>query len=269
MYFAVAITFQKNPDHAKKRYMINAIIIEDEKSSMEYLQSILKRNHPDITILGWATNVEDAVKMIETETPDIVFMDIELLDGSGFDVLDRLKGNMTFEVIFTTGFLDYKERAMDYFAFYYLNKPIQEDEVKKVLDMYEMKRSAFDMRKYQAFRDQIKSKNQFITIIIKNEYVPIRLSDIIYCEASGGYTFIHTIQGDQFLSAKNLKRIESFIEDDSFFRVHRSVLVNAKHVKGVSTEGTVRMSNDAEILISVRNKTKVLSMFKIYKATES
>ncbi|QHI36666.1 Transcriptional regulatory protein YehT [Kordia antarctica] len=247
--------------------MINAIIIEDEKSSMEYLQSILKRNHPNITILGWATNVDDAVKMIEAETPDILFMDIELLDGSGFDVLDRLKGNMTFEVIFTTGFLDYKERAMDYFAFYYLNKPIQEDEIKKVLDMYVLKRSAFDIKKYQAFKNQIKAKNQVLTIIINKEYVPIKISDILYCEASGSYTFVHTVQGDQFLSAKNLKRIESFIEDDSFFRVHRSVLVNAKHVKGVTINGAVRMSNDAEILISVRNRKKVLSMFESYKGT--
>ena len=84
--------------------MVNAIIIKDETSSMEYLMSILKRNHQNINILGWATNVDDAVKLIESETPEIVFLDIQLLDGNGFDVLDHLKDNMTFEVIFTTGY---------------------------------------------------------------------------------------------------------------------------------------------------------------------
>lgn len=244
--------------------MINTIIIEDEKSSMEYLLSILKKNHTNINVLGWASNVDDAVELITKNKPDIVFLDIQLNQGSGFDVLDRLKNNMSFEVIFTTGFLDYKERAMDYFAFYYLNKPLQKEEIKKVLDVYELKRSAFDMQKYNAFKNQLESKNQKLTFFEKNEYITLKVSDIIYCEAAGSYTLVYNTQGDSLVNSKNLKRIEDIIENDDFYRVHRSYLVNLKHIKSFSHDGILTMSNNSEITISIRNKKKVIDFLKEY-----
>ncbi|WP_420574770.1 LytR/AlgR family response regulator transcription factor [Kordia sp.] len=248
--------------------MIHAIIIEDEQSSMEYLVSILKRKHKDIKILGWASNVNDAVTLIETERPDIVFLDIQLNDGNGFQVLDELKDQMTFEVIFTTGFLDYKEKAMDYFAFYYLNKPVQETEIKKVLDMYSLKHSSFDMRKYEALKKQIQNKNKVITVFEKNEYKRIKTSDVLYCEASGNYTLVHTNQHKNFLISKNLKKVETMIENDDFYRIHRSFLVNLEHVKKISQKGMVIMSNDSEISISARNRKKVLEFLKSYGVSE-
>ncbi|MBC8755707.1 response regulator transcription factor [Kordia sp. YSTF-M3] len=244
--------------------MINAIIIEDEKSSMEYLLSILKKNHPNITICGWASDVDAAVALITSKDPDIVFLDIQLNDGSGFDVLDRLESSMPFEVIFTTGFLDYKERAMDYFAFYYLNKPVQEDEIKKVLNMYELKRSAFDMRKYQAFKNQLESKNHTITIFERNEYISLKFSDIIYCEAGGNYTHIYNTKGKSLLSSKHLKKIEDIIDSTDFYRVHRSFLVNLTHVKEFTRDGLLVMSDGNEIIISIRNRKKVVDFLTDY-----
>ena len=238
--------------------MINAIIIEDEKSSLEYLTTILSKNHAHIQILASASTVDDAVSIITKNSPDIVFLDIQLDDGSGFDVLDRLKSNMTFEVIFTTGFTDYKERAMDYFAFYYLTKPLQEKEIKRVLDMYEVKRSAFDMRKDLAFKSQLETRNEKITIFQANDYVSVRFSDIIYCEADGNYTYIHNTLGKSLLASKNLKKIEDVIEDENFHRVHRSFFVNLQHIKKFTTEGVLTMSNGKEILISIRNRKKVV-----------
>ncbi|EDP97704.1 LytTR family DNA-binding domain-containing protein [Kordia algicida OT-1] len=248
--------------------MINAIIIEDEKSSMEYLLSILKRNHKDINVLGWASNVDDAVMLIVTDKPDIVFLDIELNDGSGFDVLDHLKTQMTFEVIFTTGFLDYKEKAMDYFAFYYLNKPVQETEIKRVLDMYLLKHTAFNMRKYEAFKNQIERKNQVITIFEKDEYIPVKLSNIIYCEASGNYTLVHTVNDKSLVISKNLKRVEDMIEVQNFHRVHRSFLVNMNHVKNYTRNGLLTLSNGVEILISFRNRKKMIDLLRGYGISE-
>lgn len=249
--------------------MITAVIVEDEKSSMEYLLSILTKNHSNIQVLATAATVKDAVAIIEKHSPDIVFLDIQIQNGSGFDVLDTLKQKMPFEVIFTTGFLDYKEKAMDYFAFYYLNKPVQEKEIKKVLDMYMLKHTSFDIQKYAAFRNQIKSRREIISIIVKDEYVTIKLTNIVYLEAAGNYTFIHTIQGDQYLSSKNLKRIEDIIEDTAFLRVHRSSLVNMKYIKSISKDGIIVMQTNAEILISIRNKKKVIAEFELYKTAQN
>ncbi|WP_046756931.1 LytR/AlgR family response regulator transcription factor [Kordia jejudonensis] len=248
--------------------MITAVIVEDEKSSMEYLLSLLAKSYSNIQVMATASNVDDAVTIIKKNAPDIVFLDIELQDGTSFEVLDNLGQHMPFEIIFTTGFLDYKERAMDYFAFYYLNKPVQEVELKKVLDMYFMKRTSFDVKKYVAFKNQIQAKNQIISVIIKDEYIPIELKDIIFCEASGSYTFIHTINGDKLLTTKNLKRIEDLIENEAFYRVHRSKLVNMEYISSISKGGIIRMCNNVEITTSVRSKKKVIDTFQLYLQTK-
>ncbi|WP_298518840.1 LytTR family DNA-binding domain-containing protein [uncultured Kordia sp.] len=246
--------------------MIKAIIVEDEKSSMEYLTSILNRNHKNIKILGWASDVHDAVTLIKKKEPELVFLDIQLNTGSGFEVLDQLQNEMTFEVIFTTGFVDYKEKAMDYFAFYYLNKPIQEEQLKKVLDMYELKRSAFDRRKYEAFKLQIENKHTSITIYEKSEYTTIRISNILYCEAAGSYTTIHLRNNQQLLFSRNLKSIENMLEHSDFFRVHRSYLVNLQNVKKVTHDGIMIMIDNKEIATSSRNRKKVIDLLKLYNS---
>jgi two-component system LytT family response regulator len=246
--------------------MIKAIIIEDEQSSMEYLSSILKKNHPVIKIIGWASNVDDSVAMIKKKQPDIVFLDIQLKDGSGFEVLDKLQTDMTFEVIFTTGFLDYKEKAMDYFAFYYLNKPVQESELKRVLDMYILKRSAFDKRKYEAFKNQMESRHEAITIFDKGEYTSLRHAYIIYCEAYGNYTKIYLKNNQMLTLSKSLKYFESLLEHGNFLRVHRTYLVNMPHIKDISTNGILTLSNNKEIAISIRNRKKAMDALKLYNS---
>lgn len=244
--------------------MMNAIIIEDEKSSMEYLVSILKKNHKKIKILGWATDVESGVTLIQQKNPEIVFLDIQLKSGSGFEVLDQLQSKMTFEVIFTTGFVDYKEKAMDYFAFYYLNKPILEAELKKVLDMYELKRSAFDRRKYEALKHQIENKGESITIFEKGKYTSVRFSNILYCEAAGSYTIIHLKTKQQLMISKNLKQVEEMLENTDFFRVHRSYLANFKQIQKFTADGNVTFVNDVEISASARNRKRVLELLRLY-----
>ncbi|AXG67969.1 transcriptional regulatory protein YehT [Kordia sp. SMS9] len=244
--------------------MINAIIIEDEQSSMEYLVAILKQHHSYINITSWASDVENAVKLIQRKKPEIVFLDIQLNDGSGFQVLDALQSEMNFEVIFTTGFLDYKEKAMDYFAFYYLNKPIQTDELKRVLDMYMLKRSAFDKLKFEALKQQIASKGESITIYERGKYTSIRCASIVYCEASGSYTNVYLRSGEQVMISKNLKSVEELLEHKDFFRVHRSFLVNVKQVKKFTPDGIVTLSNGVEITTSIRNRKKVIHFLSLY-----
>ncbi len=246
--------------------MVNAIIIEDEQSSMEYLVSILKQHHKNIKVSGWASDVEDAVSLIQRKKPEIVFLDIQLNDGSGFQVLDQLKTEMTFEVIFTTGFLDYKEKAMDYFAFYYLNKPIQTGELKKVLDMYDLKRSAFDKLKFEALKQQIANKGESITIYEKGKYTSIRCASIVYCEASGSYTTVYLRSAEKLMISKNLKYVEEMLEHKDFYRIHRSYLVNVRHVKKLTNDGILTLSNGKEIATSARNRKKVLDFLNLYNS---
>ncbi|PTX60903.1 LytTR family two component transcriptional regulator [Kordia periserrulae] len=244
--------------------MINAIIIEDEKSSREYLMSILKAHHKNVKIIGWATDVDSGVELIQQKNPEIVFLDIQLESGSGFEVLDKFQTEMEFEVIFTTGFVDYKEKAMDYFAFYYLNKPILATELKKVLNMYEVKRSAFDRRKYEALKYQIENKGESITIFEKGKYSSVRFSNILYCEAAGSYTIVHLKSNQQLMISKNLKQVEEMLENTDFFRVHRSYLANFKQIQRFTSDGNVILANDVKLSTSARNRKRVLELLQFY-----
>ncbi|MFA5300184.1 MAG: response regulator, partial [Lutibacter sp.] len=117
--------------------MISAIIIEDEPAAYRHLKTILETNYgSQLTIVGHETGVEKGIKLISDLNPQLIFLDIQLQDGDGFEILDYFSTSSTFEVIFTTGLKDYKEKAMDYFAFYYLNKPIQEEQLIGVVNKF-------------------------------------------------------------------------------------------------------------------------------------
>jgi len=244
--------------------LIRAIIVEDEKVSSDYLLTMLAKNHPYIEVITVANTVQLAVIAIQKEQPDIVFLDIQIQKGTGFDVLDQLGDKLSFEVIFTTGYVDFKEKALDYFAFYYLNKPLDEHQVKKVLDTYIAKKTSFDLEKYIAFKNQLDAGSKQINVLVKGSYHAIVLDDLIYCKADGNYTYLYTTKGD-FMVSKNLKKIESLIAGASFFRIHRAILLNIKHVKNISNKGIITLSNNKEIATSTRNKKQIINVFQLYK----
>lgn len=244
--------------------LIRAVIVEDEKVSSDYLLTMLAKNHPYIEVATVANTVESAVAAIEQHQPDIVFLDIQIQKGTGFDVLDELGERLSFEVIFTTGYVDFKEKALDYFAFYYLNKPLDEKQVKKVLDTYIAKKSSFDLPKYIALKNQLDAGPKVINVLVKGSYHTIDLNDLIYCKADGNYTLLYTTEGE-FMAAKNLKKIENLISGESFFRIHRAILLNIAHVKDISTKGVITLSNGEEISTSTRNKKQIISVFQLYK----
>ena len=146
------------------------------------------------------------IKLINDLHPQLVFLDIELQDGNGFEILDYFSNSSTFEVIFTTGLKDYKEKAMDYFAFYYLNKPIVKEQLATVIDKFIEKQSAFNSEKYAAFKNQLENGPKKISLTITNgNYLILDIDDIIYCEADGSYTHFFTVNNKSYTSSNNLK----------------------------------------------------------------
>ncbi|MDP3314218.1 LytTR family DNA-binding domain-containing protein [Lutibacter sp.] len=244
--------------------MINAIIIEDESSSYNHLKQILDFEYgSSIIILGHATGVKSGIKLINDMHPELVFLDIQLEDGTGFELLDFFSNTATFEVIFTTGLRDYKEKAMDYFAFYYLNKPIQQDQLTTVIDRFLSKKSAFDVEKYFAFKNQIENKSKKISLPIANgDFIILDLDEIIYCEADGSYTHFFTINNKTYTTSNNLKKVETILNNTTFFRIHRSTLLNLKHIKQFNTSGEIKLSNDKKLIVSSRNKALFLKTLK-------
>lgn len=244
--------------------MINAVIIEDEIAAFNYLNKILFTNYSNkIEVRGHATSVKSAIELIKQEEPQLVFLDIQLEGGTGFDVLDYFSESSNFEVIFTTGLLDYKEKAMDYFAFYYLNKPIKKEQLSVVLNKYFDKKSAFDLEKYLAFKNQLENKHTKISLPIPNGgFVMLNIDDIVYCKADGSYTNFVSSKGKSYITSTNLKKVETLLQKATFFRIHRSVLVNLKHIVEFHNSGDILLTNGQRLMVSSRNKKNFLKMLK-------
>ena len=245
--------------------MISAIIIEDENPAYKHLKNILETNYSSqIKVVGHETGVEKGIKLINDLNPQLVFLDIQLQDGDGFEILDHFSNSSTFEVIFTTGLKDYKEKAMDYFAFYYLNKPIQEAQLIGVLDKFLEKQSAFNSEKYLAFKNQLENKHHKISLPMQNgDFIIVDIDDILYCEADGSYTHFYTVDNKVYTSSNNLKKVESVLTHATFFRIHRSTLLNLKHVVQFNNTGELMLSNKKKLLVSSRNKTNFLRILKL------
>lgn len=245
--------------------MIPTVIIEDELAAFENLRSLLNSMYGDtIQVIGHATSVEAAIQLISNCTPQLVFLDIQLQDGNGFEILDHFTDNATFEVIFTTGLMDYKEKAMDYFAFYYLNKPIEPALLKNVIDTYLAKKTAFDLEKYMAFKNQIEHKNKKISLPVSTgNFIIVDIDSIVYCEAEGSYTNFFTSDGKKYVTSNNLKKIESILQHSTFFRIHRSVLLNLKHVVQYNNSGELKLSINKSLKVSSRNKKNFMRVLKL------
>ncbi len=249
--------------------MIKFIIIEDEQAAFKNLKSILDIEYQtQLDFLGTTDNVKDGIQLIKKTNPDLIFLDIQLVGGSAFDILDHFTEVINFEIIFTSGFIDYKEKAMEYFAFYFLNKPIQKDQLKKVVDRYLLKKSAFDLEKYIVFKNQLETEKKTIALPLNNGgYTIINLDDLIYCEADGSYTTYYTTNNKKYMSSNNLKKVELLLSNTYFYRIHRSVLLNLKHISQYNVNGKIRLTNNKTVAVSARKRKGFIKILKLMNYT--
>jgi two-component system, LytTR family, response regulator len=243
--------------------MINAVIIEDEKKSREVLESLVRQNCPDVNIIGVADSVEHGVELIRKVNPELVFLDIEMADGSGFDLLEKLP-NPSFEVIFTTASDQHALRAIKYSAIDYLLKPIDSDELKLAVEKITKKQlgnTNLENLKFllQNFRKPSESYSK-ITLPTGNAYEIVNVKEIIRCEADGSYTSFFLENKRKLLVSASLKHYEDLLPTDEFIRVHHHHLINMNHVvRYLKTDGGYAvMSDGTQIEISRRKKDTFL-----------
>lgn len=238
--------------------MIKTLIIEDEFHAREGLKKMLKIIAPSIQIINETAYVTEAVKLIKTLQPELVFMDIELEDGTSFDILNQLE-DINFNIIFTTAYNQYAIKAFKYSAIDYLLKPINPSELKAAIERVH-KHINYD-NEYQellkVLQNNIEHKNDTIVLKTTGERYIINLKDIIRLEADGSYTNFITINKTIVIS-KNLKKYQTLLGSD-FVRVHQSHLINKKHVKSILKAGLL-MSNDDTVPISTRKRVGIIDL---------
>ncbi|PIA81691.1 DNA-binding response regulator [Gaetbulibacter sp. 4G1] len=242
---------------------LTSIIVEDEETSRQILKNYLKKYCPNVTVLGEAENVEEALVLIRNNDLDLVFLDVEMPYGNAFDLLEKV-GDIDFETVFVTAYNHYAMDALNAHASYYLMKPISIDELIKAVDYVTEIKIKEEALQNQVLAPKTNTVNGKITIPQLNGFEVINTSDILYCKADDNYTEIFLNTNKKKLVSKTLKYFEDILKDTSFARVHKSYLVNVnevvKYVKGKG--GSVVLSNGKEIMVSASKKSGLLSYFK-------
>ena len=239
--------------------MIKTLIIEDEQKSREMLAGIIQKNCPELTITGLANNVKEGVEMIKSQNPELVFLDISMPDGSGFDMLEQVAGHK-FELIFATASDQHAIRAIKYSACDYLLKPIDIDELKLAVEKVVKKKNAIpNMENLQFLIQHLKRADenfQKITLPTGNAYEIINVKDIVRCEADGSYTNFYLSDKRKLMISAGLKHYEDLLPESEFIRVHHHHLINMNHVVRFLKEdgGYAIMSDGSKIEISRRKK---------------
>jgi two-component system, LytTR family, response regulator len=246
--------------------MIKAVIIDDEIHGSNALEKIVQQECPEVEIVAKAGSVTSGVEMITRHQPQLVFLDIEMPDGTGFDLLSRFD-KPAFQVIFVTGFDRYALQAIKCCAVDYLLKPVEPTELIKAVEKIKQTLQPVTIERLQHLVDFIakpfhKSNKIYIPTQTGAELIPA--SEILYCEASREYTLLYSTQKSTITSSYNIGEFESMLEDFGFFRIHNSFIINREHllryVKGEG--GTVIMSNKNELPVSRRRKTDFLEWLK-------
>ena len=242
---------------------LKAILVEDESKSREILRNYITKYCPNITIIGEAANIDDALILIRNNQLDVVFLDVEMPYGNAFDLLDKV-GDIDFETIFVTAYNHYAIDALNAHASYYLMKRISIDELIKAVDFVTEIRLKEEALQDQVLVPKTNTVSGKITIPQQDGFEVIETADIMYCKADDNYTEIYLNTNKKKLVSKTLKYIEESLKDANFARVHKSYLVNVnevvKYVKGKG--GSVVLSNGKEIMVSASKKSDLLSYFR-------
>jgi two-component system LytT family response regulator len=243
--------------------IIKTVLVDDDKSAILMLQTLLEGNFPNIEIAGTANNVSEAIFLIDAVKPELVFLDINMPDGEGFDVIERVVFK-DFRVIFVTAFDKYAFKAFEFSALHYLVKPVNLEMLKTAVDRYkDVKADEIDNR-LKILRDSLKSKNEKIIIPSTDGLNIVKLGDIIRLEASDVYTLFYMTNGQRFVASKPLNNYEKILEDLPFSRVHSKHLINLmfvkRYVKGKG--GSIILEDNSEVEVSVRKKADFLEKLK-------
>lgn len=246
--------------------MMKAVIIDDEEDSRKILANYLTKYCPDVQVCGFGESVATGKDAIQKYKPDIVFLDIEMPYGNGFDLLDSID-DITFETVFVTAFGNYAIQALNQSAAYYLLKPINIDELIKAVEKIKKERTEVNYTRHtNILLDNIRTPvNQKIMLPTMEGFEIVTINMILYCEAADNFTrFYLDNNGTSLLICKTLKYFEEILKDHRFLRIHRSYLINPDYVirytKGKG--GTVTMKNNKELEMSAEKKQQFLALFE-------
>lgn len=245
---------------------IKTLIIDDEKQARNSLLSDLGKHLHVLEIVGEADSVETAVEAIERLKPELIFLDINLGDGYGFNVIERCKFS-DYKTVFVTAYDQYAIRAFKVSALDFLLKPVDQDELDAaVIRAVNLKQEKSLDAQIKVFKEHSSSAESDKKIVLKESDAihVIKVKDLLVCEASGIYTTFYIASGKQVVVSKNLKEYEELLEPFGFLRVHNSFLINAGKIEMLDKAegGFLVMEGGKRIPVSQRKRDVVLNYLR-------
>lgn len=244
---------------------IRAIIIDDEENNIANLQDLLQNYSPEVEVCETAQSASEGIAKIKSKQPDLVFLDVQMPGGNGFDMLEALSP-INFQVIFVTAFDQYAIRAIRFCAIDYLMKPLD------ILDLQQAVQRAIqnlqETTPIQAPQQFIENRNQApgkikIGLPTAERILFVELNEIVRCVGESNYTHVHLINGERILISKTLKEFDELLADKGFARVHQSHLIHLKYVRSFEKNdgGYLKMNDGATVPVSRQRKSVVMDLF--------
>lgn len=243
---------------------IKVVIVDDDHNSRELLRNYITEYRPDIEVSDLCDSIKSAYSAINTLNPELVFLDVEMPSGSGFDLL-RMFDQVNFKVIFVTAYSEYAFDAFRYSAMDFILKPVKLDDLLKSIKKaeeglrYSLLSNLTDLMEVVSFKNQPARK---IVITNSKGFTVLKPEEIIMCKADGYCTSVFFNEKSVIVSSRNLKYYEDLLPTKHFMRVHHSYLINLEHVKEYSCQEEIVLTGSIRCPLSNVHKKEFLDSFK-------
>lgn len=242
--------------------MLRAIIVDDEESARETLTLMLQKFCPQVQVIAEAGTIVRAVGLIRDLRPELVFLDIHLPTGTGFDVLEQLTA-FPFHIVFTTAYNQYALKAIKFSALDYLLKPIHPEELQKAVQQaVQRQNQTLVQDQFKHFVNQLQTPQKPSKIVIPTTdgFAILPVETIIRCEGEKNYTIFYLDDHSKIVVSKTLKEYEDLLQEHDFLRIFKSHLINLAHVRRYikGRGGEVVMSDGKQLPVSRERKVELL-----------
>jgi two-component system LytT family response regulator len=244
--------------------MYKAIIIDDEENALEMLEWQIKNNFENIEVVALCNSADAGIAAIKKHKPELVFLDIEMPNKNGFEVLNAFD-EPAFDVIFTTAYNQFAIKAFKFAAFDYLLKPIDVDDLKEAVSRYGKKKSSSLKDQFKLMMEQYSPPQTSARIALNTAdgMIMVKPDMIVRCQSLSNYTRIFLDDGKSLVVTKTLKEVEETLSNYSFYRIHNSHFINLNHIQRYVKQdgGYVVMTDNEEIAIARNRKDGFMEHF--------
>jgi len=239
---------------------LTAILVDDLPIALQLLKEDITNHHPEIEIIGTAKSVVEASKILQKKQPDILFLDIMLGDGTGFDILEIIP-NLKSKIIFVTASDEFAIKAFKFAAIDYILKPYSTEDLANAIEKA-TNQIAPETAQLEVLKQNLTSNNnpKKISLATSEKIMVVSLDEIIRCESDNNYTTFYLENNSKILVSKTLKYYADLLTEFNFLRVHQSHLINIKYIKEfIKSDGGYLVLNDKKTIpVSVRKRGEVL-----------